>query len=86
MTALEMQFAAVNHLRKHGAIDSPLHGHLIDEQIKALRSAGTYNWTGDATTAVQLASRTIPDSTMLREVALDHAGWWWFGKNGSGQV
>lgn len=78
MVAIEMQFAAMRLLRAHPSSDAMRAGL----EIKHLQSASAYDWATDPLIAVALASRSIPGSTLLGDVALnEHAGWWWFGLN-----
>lgn len=77
MTALEMQFAAMGFLCEHPDSDA----WRMKLELQNLKTASAYSWSLDAATAVSMASRTIPESTRLSDVSLEHAGWWWLGVN-----
>lgn len=95
MTALEMQFAAVKVLRGALKAEAPsgtvflkdmeprLRSRLAgyDQDSRSLLKAETYSWSSDTTSAILLASRTIPESSQCVSSMMPGAvGWWWFNK------
>jgi hypothetical protein len=85
MTALEMQFAALTEANRGlGRIDrnEAQRGDYrtpIQRLIRALKHAEPYAWSGDTSSAVSFAAKTIPsDSRYDASVVQGTAQWWWF--------
>jgi len=93
MTALEMQFAALQQVREffrrfntarergelYDATAEERYRETTDDIIAMLSRAQAFAWSGESARAVRLASRTLPgDMTWEPEMLLASEGWWWF--------
>lgn len=86
MTALEMQFAAANIVRR--ALDAGGPSVTNDGHYRALLAsaavyapiADTYTWSPEILSAVFMASKTIPPTSVLTRAMLPPSlhSWWWF--------
>jgi hypothetical protein len=86
MTALEMQFAALHLSRR--ALSKTLASPAPDSLVVAcglgvdyLPTCSTFSWSNETANAVQMASRSIPATTIVPTLGLPEgaqACWWWF--------
>ena len=75
-TALEMRFAAALRQQTHEPLDAVA---WVRHTQRLLRRATCYSFTKDTSTAISLASRTIPESTEIGVAVFPcRDGWWWF--------
>jgi hypothetical protein len=84
MTALEMQFAALQLASTHFPTDTNRKGETQRRMLllDGLRRAEAFDWASDTTAAVAMASRTIPkDSALLQSALPSSCAWWYFGIN-----
>jgi len=85
MTALEMQFAAMQNCGRLREQLSPADDlESVDRQLdgagQVLRCAEAFSWTADTIDAVVHAAATIPDDTQLADLGTlpNPACWWWW--------